>query len=79
MVQTERRLSWHPRLDNRFLVGGGGQLSLYEWCSDPSEIKPVTSKHDLQMMKVRAIVIHSVQLTPHIHILITSVSRGPQK
>ncbi|KAI0071900.1 hypothetical protein K474DRAFT_1629835 [Panus rudis PR-1116 ss-1] len=51
MVQTDRRLLWHPRLDNRFLVGGGGQLTVYEWHSGSSEIKHVTSKHDLQMMR----------------------------
>ncbi|THH28339.1 hypothetical protein EUX98_g5852 [Antrodiella citrinella] len=51
MVQSERHLLWHPRLDDRFLVGGGGQLSLYEWLPVSLEIKPVASKHDLQMMR----------------------------
>ena len=50
--QTERRLLWHPRLDDKFLVGGGSQITLYEWVADTSEIRQVTSKQDLIMMKV---------------------------
>lgn len=52
MVLTDRRLLWHPRLDNKFLVGGGSQLTVYEWLPEASEIKHVASKHDLQMLKV---------------------------
>ncbi|KIP06122.1 hypothetical protein PHLGIDRAFT_107382 [Phlebiopsis gigantea 11061_1 CR5-6] len=51
VLQTEKRLIWHPRLDNKFLVGGGSQVTLYEWVSDSSEIKHVTSKQDLNLMK----------------------------
>lgn len=51
-VQTEKRLLWHPRLDDKFLVGGGSQVTLYEWVAESSEIKHVTSKQDLNLMKV---------------------------
>ncbi|KAK7693790.1 hypothetical protein QCA50_003362 [Cerrena zonata] len=51
MVLADRRLLWHPRLDNKFLVGGGSQLTVYEWLPDLSEIKHVASKHDLQTLK----------------------------
>ncbi|KAL4248763.1 WD repeat mio family protein [Abortiporus biennis] len=51
MVQAERRLLWHPRLDNKFLVAGGSQITLYEWLANSSQIKHVTSKHDLQTLK----------------------------
>ncbi|KAH8077520.1 hypothetical protein BXZ70DRAFT_1053623, partial [Cristinia sonorae] len=51
MGPSDKRILWHPRLDNRFLVGGSGQLSLYEWLSDSSEIKPITARNDVQMMK----------------------------
>ena len=52
MMQGDRRLLWHPRLDDKFLVGGGSQITLYEWASDTSEIRQVTSKQDLTTMKV---------------------------
>ena len=52
MMQGDRRLLWHPRLDNKFLVGGGSQITLYQWVPDTSEIRQVTSKQDLNMMKV---------------------------
>lgn len=59
VVQTEKRLLWHPRLDNKFLVGGASQITLYEWAPDSSEIKHVTSKQDLNLMKVGESVLHS--------------------
>jgi len=51
-VQSEKRLLWHPRHDNKFVVGGGSQITLYEWAPDYPEIRHVTSQHDLQFMKV---------------------------
>lgn len=45
VVQTERRVLWHPRLDNRFLVGSASQVTLYEWLAESSEIRHVTSNH----------------------------------
>ena len=56
VVPTEKRLIWHPRLDNKFLVGGGSQITLYEWVPECSEIKHVTSKQDLNLMKVPQLV-----------------------
>jgi hypothetical protein len=49
----EKRLLWHPRKDNKFVVGGGSDIALYEWAPDHPEIRHVTSRHDLQFMKVR--------------------------
>ncbi|KAF8907863.1 hypothetical protein CPB84DRAFT_1813441 [Gymnopilus junonius] len=51
MVQTDKRLLWHPRYDNRFVVGGNSQITLYEWAAEYPEIRHVTSQHDLQFMK----------------------------
>ncbi|KAG0707015.1 hypothetical protein DFH29DRAFT_1016546 [Suillus ampliporus] len=50
-AQTEKRLLWHPRRDNKFVVGGGSQLTMYEWTPEKSEIRHVTSQNDLQFMK----------------------------
>ncbi|EGO25930.1 hypothetical protein SERLADRAFT_415303 [Serpula lacrymans var. lacrymans S7.9] len=47
----EKRLLWHPRQNNKFVVGGGSQMTLYEWAPGNPEIKHVTSQHDLQFMK----------------------------
>lgn len=52
MVQTEKRLLWHPRHENKFAVGGGSQITLYEWVPESFEIKQVTSQLDLTLMKV---------------------------
>ena len=52
VVQTEKRLIWHPRSDSKFLVAGASQITLYEWDPASSEIKHVTSKQDLNLMKV---------------------------
>lgn len=52
MVQLEKRLLWHPRHDNKFVVGGGSQIMLYEWAAEYPEIRHVTSQHDLHFMKV---------------------------
>ncbi|KAF9462363.1 hypothetical protein BDZ94DRAFT_738933 [Collybia nuda] len=51
MVQPEKRLLWHPRQENKFVVGGGSQITLYEWAPDYPEIRQITSQHDLQHMK----------------------------
>ncbi|KAK7061340.1 zinc-ribbon-16 domain-containing protein [Favolaschia claudopus] len=52
LVQSEKRLLWHPRQENKFVVGGGNQITLYEW--DQQEIRHITSQHDLQFMKTFA-------------------------
>ncbi|PPQ65556.1 hypothetical protein CVT24_010819 [Panaeolus cyanescens] len=48
---TEKRLLWHPRRENKFVVGGNTQITLYEWAPEYPEIRHVTSRHDLQFMK----------------------------
>lgn len=53
MVQPDKRLLWHPRHENKFVVGGNSQITLYEWASEFPKIRHVTSQHDLQFMKVR--------------------------
>ncbi|KII92498.1 hypothetical protein PLICRDRAFT_155080 [Plicaturopsis crispa FD-325 SS-3] len=50
-TQPDRRLLWHPRHDNKFIVGGGSQITLYEWAPDYPEIRHITSRLDLQFMK----------------------------
>jgi len=52
MVQQDKRLLWHPRHDNKFVVGGNSQITLYEWAAEYPEIRHVTSQHDLHFMKV---------------------------
>ncbi|PCH35953.1 hypothetical protein WOLCODRAFT_126455 [Wolfiporia cocos MD-104 SS10] len=51
VVQNEKRLLWHPRRENRFIVGGGSQITLYDWALESSEIKQVTTQLDLNLMK----------------------------
>jgi len=34
------------------VVGGGSQMTMYEWAPEQSEIRHVTSQNDLQFMKV---------------------------
>ena len=51
MVGSDKRLAWHPKHENRFLVGGGASITLYEYRPD-SEIHHITALHDLQLMKV---------------------------
>jgi len=52
MVQPDKRLLWHPRQENKFVVGGNSQITLYEWAAEFPEIRHVTSQHDLHFMKV---------------------------
>lgn len=49
---VEKRLLWHPRCDNKFVVGGGSQMTMYEWAPEKPEIRHVNSQNDLQFMKV---------------------------
>jgi len=55
----ERQLLWHPRGLDKFIIGGGSQITLYEWSSDEPAIRHVTSQQDLQSMKV------SLYIGPH--------------
>ncbi|KAF7301219.1 zinc-ribbon-16 domain-containing protein [Mycena indigotica] len=50
----DKRLLWHPQQRNKFVVGGGSQITLYEWAAESQEIRHVTSQHDLQFMKTFA-------------------------
>lgn len=52
VAQTDRRLIWHPRGQNKFIVGGSTQITLYEWLPYNSEIKQVASQLELNQMKV---------------------------
>lgn len=56
----EKRLLWHPRQENKFVVGGGSDITLYEWAPAQSEIKHITSQHGLQFMKVCGILRRAV-------------------
>ncbi|KAK0434712.1 hypothetical protein EV421DRAFT_1989354 [Armillaria borealis] len=49
--QSEKRLLWNPRQGNKFIVGGGSQITLYGWTEKYPEIRHITSQHDLQYMK----------------------------
>ncbi|KAG6844845.1 hypothetical protein H0H87_003277 [Tephrocybe sp. NHM501043] len=51
MVQYEKKLLWHPRGANKFVVGGGSQITLYEWAPNHPGIRQITSQHDLQHLK----------------------------
>lgn len=46
------RILWNPRQENRFVVGTGTRLTLYELASEHSEIRQVMAQTDLQLMKV---------------------------
>ncbi|KIK67254.1 hypothetical protein GYMLUDRAFT_37335 [Collybiopsis luxurians FD-317 M1] len=50
-VQSEKRVLWHPRQSNKFVVGGGSQITLYEISDQHPEIRHVASQQDLQFMK----------------------------
>ncbi|KAF8624642.1 hypothetical protein AX15_005795 [Amanita polypyramis BW_CC] len=47
----DKRVVWHPRRDDRFVVGGGTQITLYELAKEYPEIRHVTSRHDLLHMR----------------------------
>ncbi|KAI5123084.1 hypothetical protein M0805_000518 [Coniferiporia weirii] len=49
--RVERKVIWHPRQENKFIVGGGSQITMFDWAPDIPEFRLVTSRADLQMMK----------------------------
>ncbi|THH17490.1 hypothetical protein EW146_g3338 [Bondarzewia mesenterica] len=51
IYNLKKRLVWHPRGENRFIVGGGSQITLYEWSPGEPAIRHITSQQDLQLMK----------------------------
>ena len=75
MVASEKRLVWHPRGQNKFVVGGSSQITLYEWLPDSSEIKQVASQLELNQMKVSRLSSRDLCRTQS---SVYSVSRGHQ-
>ena len=71
----DKRLLWHPRQENKFVVGGGSDITLYEWVPEQSEIRHVTSQHGLQFMKVRSVVPLAICQSSDI---LRSALNGPQ-
>lgn len=51
---SEKRIAWSPLGQNRFVVGGNSQLTLYDWSPEDS-ILHVASRQDLQSMRVKLI------------------------
>ncbi|EIW63592.1 uncharacterized protein TRAVEDRAFT_43879 [Trametes versicolor FP-101664 SS1] len=51
VAQADKRLLWHPRGQNKFVVGGSTQITLYEWLPQSSQIKQVASQLELNTMK----------------------------
>uniref|UniRef100_D8PQ50 MIOS-like alpha-solenoid domain-containing protein n=1 Tax=Schizophyllum commune (strain H4-8 / FGSC 9210) TaxID=578458 RepID=D8PQ50_SCHCM len=50
-ASSDRRLLWHPRQSNTFILGSGSYITLYEWNNSFPQIKHVTTQPDLQYMK----------------------------
>lgn len=75
MVLPEKRLLWHPRQENKFVVGGGSQITLYEWAREHPRIRHVTSQQDLQYMKVRSFLLsHPCPLL--LYLFVTQIPEG---
>lgn len=55
VAHNDKHLLWHPRHNSRFVVGGGSQITLYEWIPKSSEIKQVTAQQDLPHMRVKSL------------------------
>lgn len=75
-TDRDKRLLWHPRQENKFVVGGGSDITLYEWAPDDPGIRHITSQHDLQFMKVRnskTIEQNTTRSMGYVH----SASHGP--
>ncbi|TBU61554.1 hypothetical protein BD310DRAFT_872921 [Dichomitus squalens] len=51
VAQSDKRLIWHPRGQNKFIVGGSTQITLYEWIPQSTDIKQVASQSELNQMK----------------------------
>ena len=60
VASSEKRLLWHPRGENKFVVGSLSQITLYEWRPEEPEIRQTTSQHDLQHMKVLLYGLRSI-------------------
>lgn len=64
IVQMEKRLLWHPRRENTFVVGGGSQITLYQWVPQTSRIVHITSQQDLSLMKVCHSILCVIRALP---------------
>ena len=51
---SEKRITWSPLGQNRFIVGGSSQITLYDWSPGDSLIHHVASQQDLQSMRVKS-------------------------
>lgn len=49
----DKRLVWHPRRYDEFVVGGGTQITLYGLAREYPEIRQLASRNDLHHMRVR--------------------------
>ena len=58
MALQDKRIVWSPLRRHKFLVGGGSQLTLYDWSPDDSSVRHVASQQDLQLMKVVTLGLH---------------------
>jgi hypothetical protein len=56
VAQTDRRAIWHPRHPDKFAVGGGANISLYEWSKEEGNIRRAASYDDLQHMKASTVL-----------------------
>ena len=65
VAQVDKRLIWHPRGQNKFIVGGSTQITLYEWIPQSSEIKQVASQLELSQMKVSIPLFRSEVVTTY--------------
>lgn len=56
LAQSEKKILWHPRGENKFIVGGGSQITMYEWSPEEPAIRHITSQQDIAHMKVRGFI-----------------------
>jgi hypothetical protein len=71
---SERRITWSPLGQNRFVVGGSSQLTLYDW-SPGDSVLHVASRQDLQSMRVKSICAPA-RLLPLTYMSSLSALRG---
>jgi hypothetical protein len=51
----DKRLVWHPRRDDEFVVGGGTQITLYGLAKEYPGIRQLASRNDLLHMRVSSL------------------------
>ena len=57
MMIPDKRVVWHPRLNDQFVVGGGTQITLFELGHEYPEIRQAASRNELHHMRVRRTTI----------------------